>query len=364
MHALIAAVRATPSITRARRLRRARLVIARRPRGRLVIAPSNGGATARGLILPATCGRARDRRRRATLRRHHQPARGARRRHRHGGPRRRGDRRCGVRAVPSDRDRYRPRPGAARDRSLARRRRDADQLSAASASCVRCTRMPNWRRATSWPAPCIARSRAGRGAFLDCARRSAREFAEHFPTVYAACIARRHRSGHAADPGRAGRALPHGRDRHRRAAAAPRVDGLWACGEVASTGAARRQPAGLQLAARSGGVRRPRRQTTSPAARHLPRPLMSGPAESATMSGSHDERLEQVLRRTMAAEVGVVRDGTSLARALAAITSLVPEAGERPSPRQYACDRQADHRGSVRAQGKPRRAFPQRLPCA
>ena len=48
------------------------------------------------------------------------------------------------------------------------------------------------------------------------------------------------------------------------------------------------------------------------------------------MSGSHDERLEQVLRRTMAAEVGVIRDETSLARALAAITSLVPEAnGDR-----------------------------------
>ena len=36
---------------------------------------------------------------------------------------------------------------------------------------------------------------AGRGAFLDAARRSAQHFAEHFPTVYASCIAGRHRSG-------------------------------------------------------------------------------------------------------------------------------------------------------------------------
>jgi L-aspartate oxidase len=45
-----------------------------------------------------------------------------------------------------------------------------------------------------------------------------------------------------------------------------------------------------------------------------------------TAGGGHDERLEQVLRRTMSAEVGVIRDETSLTKALGTILSLEPEA--------------------------------------
>ncbi len=77
--------------------------------------------------VPRTGGDFRDRRRRRALRRHHQSAGSARRRPRNGGARGRRDRRCGIRAISSHRDCDWPRSRAARDRSLARRRRDPDR---------------------------------------------------------------------------------------------------------------------------------------------------------------------------------------------------------------------------------------------
>ena len=68
----------------------------------------------------------------------------------------------------------------------------------------------------------------------------------------------RHRHGGAAHPGGARGALPVRRRGRPTCAAAPRVPGLYAVGEVALHRAARRQPAGLQLAARGPGVRPPR----------------------------------------------------------------------------------------------------------
>ena len=75
---------------------------------------------------------------------------------------------------------------------------------------------------------------AGRGAFLDAATAIGADFRERFPTVYAICsvpasIRRPCRSR------RARRALPHGRhltDERGRTS----LPGLWAAGEVASTG--------------------------------------------------------------------------------------------------------------------------------
>ena len=63
-----------------------------------------------------------------------------------------------------------------------------------------------------------------------------RIFAERFPGVARILPQRRHRSGARPDPGRAGRALPHGR-RATDANGRTSLDGLWAAGEVASTGA-------------------------------------------------------------------------------------------------------------------------------
>ncbi len=64
---------------------------------------------------------------------------------------------------------------------------------------------------------------AGRGAFLDCREAIGARFPEAFPTVFAPVPEGRHRSGARADPGRAGRALPHGRHRHRCARALQRA---------------------------------------------------------------------------------------------------------------------------------------------
>src|SRR3990170_1792529 len=76
---------------------------------------------------------------------------------------------------------------------------------------------------------------SGRGAFLDC-RPLGAKFIEHFPTVVAACRAA------GIDPAR--EPIPVAPAAHYHmggvltdAAGRSTVDGLWACGEVASTGA-------------------------------------------------------------------------------------------------------------------------------
>ena len=150
-------------------------------------------------------------------------------------------------------------------------------------------------------------------------------FAEQFPTVYAACraagidpakdpipvapAAHYHMGGILTDA--------QGTEHRRRAVGLRR-------GRLDRS--ARRQPARVQLAARGGGVRRPRRQRHR---RLLQRrsPTRGSPGELPTAGGGHDERLEQVLRRTMSAEVGVVRDETSLTKALGTIfrSSLRPK---------------------------------------
>ena len=184
-------------------------------------------------------------------------ARGAR--PRHGGARRRDDRRSGIRAVPSDRDRHRPRPGAARDRGAARRRRDAGQSRSGERFMQRSIPTPSSRRATSSRAACSPRSRPGAAHSSMRARRSARRFAERFPDRYADLPRGRHRSGARADPGRAGGALPHGRRRDRRARAhlARRPVG----GRRSRLDRrARRQSARVELAAGGRGVRGARRR--------------------------------------------------------------------------------------------------------
>jgi L-aspartate oxidase len=76
---------------------------------------------------------------------------------------------------------------------------------------------------------------AGRGAFLDCTRAIGKDFARHFPTVYASCIAA------GIDP--ATQAIPVVPAVHYHmggiavdADGRTSLDGLWAAGEVTSTG--------------------------------------------------------------------------------------------------------------------------------
>ena len=231
------------------------------------------------------------------------------------GARRRDDRRSGIRAVPSDRDRHRPRSGAARDRGDARRRRDAGQRRGRALHAARPSARPSLRRATSWRAACSPRSQAGRGAFLDARKAIGATFAERFPGVYAYC------RGAGIDPARdlipvAPAAHYHMGGVATDANGRTSLDGLWAAGEVASTGAhgANRLASNSLLeavvyAARVaediGGLR-----CRDTAARQCPAP------HAAPSRPPIDAEREQALRKLMTAHVGVVRDGDGLAHAL------------------------------------------------
>jgi L-aspartate oxidase len=99
------------------------------------------------------------------------------------------------------------------------------------------------------------------------------------------------------------------------------VDGLWACGEVASTGAhgANRLASNSLLEAVVFGAR-----VASDIAATLPMAMPVRPREilaTASDSSASDEA-EQALRRIMAADVGVIRDADSLAHALSAILAM------------------------------------------
>ena len=77
---------------------------------------------------------------------------------------------------------------------------------------------------------------AGHKVFLDCREAIGAQFAQHFPTVYAACTAAGIDPARAANPGGARRALSHGRHRHRTRRAAPRCPACGRSGECAATG--------------------------------------------------------------------------------------------------------------------------------
>jgi L-aspartate oxidase len=167
---------------------------------------------------------------------------------------------------------------------------------------------------------------SGRGAFLDCRSFFGAELAEHFPTVFAAC-----RSA-GIDPARepipvAPAAHYHMGGIHTDAQGRSTVNGLWACGEVASTGAhgANRLASNSLLEAVVFGAR----VANDIASFHLganpdamkPRAIVV----AGTPSDGANEQAEQTLRRTMTAEVGVIRDEQSLTQALSAIITLEKE---------------------------------------
>ncbi|MBK5197435.1 MAG: L-aspartate oxidase [Methyloceanibacter sp.] len=172
---------------------------------------------------------------------------------------------------------------------------------------------------------------SGRGAFLDC-RPLGPALAEHFPTVFAACRAA------GIDPTR--ELIPVAPAAHYHmggiltdAQGRSTVDGLWACGEVASTGAhgANRLASNSLLEAVVFGARVARdiAGTIPPANLKAPRPSETE-APGATAAGSENTRAEQVLRRTMTAEVAVIRDEKSLTAALPVIAALERESKGDP----------------------------------
>jgi L-aspartate oxidase len=170
---------------------------------------------------------------------------------------------------------------------------------------------------------------AGRGAFLDCRRAIGSRFPEAYPTVYAHCraagidpvtdlipvapAAHYHMGGIATDM--TGRTS---------------VEGLWAAGEVASTGlhGANRLASNslLEAVVLGGRVADDIRTLVSPASAT---PI----AELRLVNGGKvvDVRLRaeaiQRIRRIMSEDVGVVREACGLRRALADLREIEAEAG-------------------------------------
>jgi L-aspartate oxidase len=163
---------------------------------------------------------------------------------------------------------------------------------------------------------------SGRGAFLDC-RALGAELKDSFPTVYAAC------KSAGIDPTR--EPIPVAPAVHYHMGGIPTdasgrtsVDGLWACGEVASTGAhgANRLASNSLLEAVVFGARVAQDIAAMGAASEEPvQPL---PLPALPLLAEPEARTLQVLRRTMTEKVGVIRDGRGLTSALKTITALKP----------------------------------------
>ncbi|MBX6425127.1 MAG: L-aspartate oxidase [Variibacter sp.] len=159
---------------------------------------------------------------------------------------------------------------------------------------------------------------AGRGAFLDARRALGDAFAERFPTVYQSCRAA------GIDPARdlipiAPAAHYHMGGVKTDARGRTSLKGLWAIGEVASTGAhgANRLASNSLLEAVVFAAR---------AAEDVRQSVPQGSVAAASPVGADcasaradDLGAAERLRRTMSAEVGVVRDAAGLSRALAEI---------------------------------------------
>jgi L-aspartate oxidase len=165
---------------------------------------------------------------------------------------------------------------------------------------------------------------AGRGAFLDARAALGARFAEKFPTVYASCIAcgldpatqpipivpaaHYHMGGIAVDA--------RGRSS---------IEGLWAGGEAASTGAhgANRLASNSLLEAAVYAARIAEdilgRAIPSPARAPAEQPVPRNCAMPA-LSGEN-------LRKLMSSHVGVIRDGESLAEAVRSFAALERDTG-------------------------------------
>ncbi|WP_314952447.1 L-aspartate oxidase [Bradyrhizobium cosmicum] len=164
---------------------------------------------------------------------------------------------------------------------------------------------------------------AGRGAFLDARQALGARFAEKFPTVHASCIAA------GIDP--ATQAIPIAPAAHYHmggiavdARGRSSIDGLWAGGEVSSTGAhgANRLASNSLLEA----VVYAARIADDIAGRAVPSPARLADAAVTPRAGEPDASAVKRLRATMSAHVGVIRDGDGLAEAVRSFAALEREA--------------------------------------
>ncbi|MCK1266574.1 FAD-binding protein, partial [Bradyrhizobium sp. 84] len=163
---------------------------------------------------------------------------------------------------------------------------------------------------------------AGRGAFLDARQALGARFGDRFPTVHASCMAA------GIDP--ATQAIPIAPAAHYHMGGIAvdhrgrsSIDGLWAGGEVSSTGAhgANRLASNSLLEA----VVYAARIADDIAGRTSPSPARL--ADAATpRGGAPDAAAVKRLRMLMSAHVGVIRDGYGLADAVRSFAALEREA--------------------------------------
>ena len=162
---------------------------------------------------------------------------------------------------------------------------------------------------------------SGRGAFLDCRKLSA-ELPARFPTVFAACQAA------GLDPRREPIPIAPAAHYHMGgvltdANGRSTVEGLWACGEVASTGAhgANRLASNSLLEAVVFGARVAHDiGDRMPSSEALALDISTAPI--AAPAAERDSQAVRTLRRAMTAKVGVIRDDASIATALGVIAGL------------------------------------------
>lgn len=164
---------------------------------------------------------------------------------------------------------------------------------------------------------------AGRGTFLDARAALGARFAEKFPTVHASCIAA------SIDP--ATQAIPVAPAAHYHMGGIAvdergrsSIDGLWAGGEVSSTGAhgANRLASNSLLEA----VVYAARIADDIAGRAIPSPARLADVLVTQRSGALDAASVTRLRAMMSANVGVIRDGDGLAEAVRSFAALEREA--------------------------------------
>jgi L-aspartate oxidase len=160
---------------------------------------------------------------------------------------------------------------------------------------------------------------AGRGAFLDARAALGTRFAEKFPTVFASCMAA------GLDP--ATRPIPVAPAAHYHmggivvdARGRSSIDGLWAGGEVSSTGAhgANRLASNslLEAVVYAARIAEDIAGCANPSPARLPEALVT-PRNAAI-----DATVEKKLRALMSSHVGVIRDSDGLAEAVRSFAAL------------------------------------------
>ncbi len=170
----------------------------------------------------------------------------------------------------------------------------------------------------------FASSKSGRGAFLDARTAIGAAFPRRFPTVYARCMAA------GLDPATQLIPIAPAAHYHMGGVYADRrgrttLDGLWAVGEVASTGVhgANRLASNSLLEAVVFGAR----VAADIAAAQLPDVDARVAAQiTEPPPRDRDVAIVEELRDLMSANVGVIRDGAGLAGALKAIRRLSTQA--------------------------------------